>query len=172
MYGCLESQNLHPDFQEITKVVPVFIKKSNKNDVNNYRPISVLSQFNKIFEKVIQRRLLSFFTTNQTLYTKQFGFQKNKSTHRAIIDLQEYILRNAEQFEITCCLFLNTQKAFDSVNHHILLDKLEHYGIRGNALSILKSYLTNRKQYTVIHKHESSIKNIVYGVPEGSVLAL
>ena len=101
--------------------------------------------FNKIFEKILHSRITSFIEKYKILYNRQYGFQKGKSTEHALIDIQESILQALERKEIPCCVFLDFAKAFDTVNHKILLGKLHHYGIRGNALQLMESYLTDRE---------------------------
>ena len=101
---------------------------------------------------------------------QQYGFRNNHSTSLAITDLYENLLRNLDNKLISCAVFLDLRKAFDPVNHSILLIKLEHYGIRGNALKLIQSYLSNRKQYVQGGNIKSSLNSIISGVPQGSVL--
>ena len=115
--------------------------------VNNYRPISILSPINKIFEKILYSRLIKYIDKSNILYKYQFGFRKNHSTEHALIELVDQIKLNMGGNKMTCGIFIDLSKAFDTVNHKILIDKLEHYGIRGKALDIFKNYLSNCKQY-------------------------
>ena len=153
----------------MAKVIPIF-KKGDPTSVNNYRPISILSPINKIFEKIIYSRLINFVDKNQLLYKYQYGFRKNHSTEHALIELVDQIRLNMDKKKMTCGIFIDLSKAFDTVNHDILLSKLENYGIRGNALDLLKSYLSDRKQYTQIGKCKSPVRSVDCGVPQGSVL--
>ena len=125
---------------------------------------------NKIFEKLIHARLYSFLQKNKILNGNQYGFRKNSSTAYAIYDLIENKLKNLDQNSITCALYVDLSKAFDTVNHSILLKKLAHHGIRGVPLELFKSYLSNRKQYTYVNGCKSRELPIDIGVPQGSVL--
>ena len=140
-------------------------------DLCNYRPISILSPINKIFETIIHKRLVDYWEKFDMFTTSQFGFRRNHSTNLAITHLNEKILQQRDENKLVCGIFLDFAKAFDCVNYSILLDKLEHYGIRGNALSLLKSYLSNRQQYTEFSNQISStFLPVTIGVPQGSVL--
>ena len=101
---------------------------------------------------------------------KQFGFLKKHCTEHAILDLKEYIINNLDKKQVTAVLFLDLQKAFDTVNHDILLQKLYHYGVRGNAYSLFKSYLSDRMQRTKVKNVLSDLAHVLWGVPQGSVL--
>ena len=127
--------------------------------MDNYRPISVLPCFSKILEGIIYNRLYSFFSENNTLYKKQFGFQKRHSTDHAIVHL--YILG----------VFVDLTNTFDKVDHNILLKKLFHYGVRGNTLKLLQSYLHNKKQYIAYeNSSKTKFKKVICSVPQGSIL--
>ena len=123
-------------------------KKDDTLDCNNYRPISLLPNISKVFEKLIKNRLSKFLEKNKCLFSRQFGFRNKHSTTHALIDLTETIRKAIDDNEFACGVFLDFKKAFDTVNHGILLKKLEHYGVRGHALKWFTSYLTGRKQYT------------------------
>ena len=165
---CIE-MGYYPDGMKIGQVAPVY-KKGEQNDNNNYRPITVLTQFNQIFEHLLSKRFLSFFEKFDIISKKQFGFLKKHCTEHAILDLKEYIIENLDNKRIMAVLFLDLQKAFDTVNHDILLQKLYHYGVRGNAYLLLKSYLANRKQRTKVKNVMSDLAFVLWGVPQGSVL--
>ena len=158
-----------PHLIKIAKVIPVF-KNDSPLDVSNYRPISLLPAFSKIFERLMHNRLISFITKHQLLTPSQFGFQVNKSTELAVNEITNNIINSFEIKETAYCIFLEFAKAFDTVNHNILLKKLEHYGARGTPLKWLKSYLHNRLQYTEIDNTLSDINSIKCGVPQGSIL--
>ena len=158
-----------PDALKISKVIPIF-KKNEKSIPDNYRPISLLSIINKIMEKVMNKQLQSFLHKNKILYAYQFGFRKKYSTTLAIIEIIENILEALQNGKMVAGVYLDLSKAFDTVDHHILLYKLETYGIRGLPLKWFESYLTERKQYTATNGMISSCKPIKYGVPQGSVL--
>ena len=158
-----------PSKLKVAKVVPVF-KKADPKIRSNYRPISLLPIFSKIFEKVMYKRLYSFVTCNKIIYTLQFGFQESHSIDHALISLTETIRRNLDNKKYGCGVFIDLQKAFDTVSHKILLSKLEHYGIRGNALRWFQSYLANRTQIVSICGKDSYPLGITCGVLQGSVL--
>jgi len=163
------SSGIYPDKLKIAKVIPIF-KKGTRTSVNNYRPISILSSINKIFEKILYSRLINYIDKFQILYKYQYGFRKNHSTDRALIELVDQIRFSIDNNQVTCGIFVDLSKAFDTVNHEILLGKLEHYGIRGKALELFKSYLSERKQYVQINNCKSQTRSISCGVPQGSVL--
>ena len=138
--------------------------------VSNYRPVSILPILSKIIEKLMQVRLMKFLNDNNIIYEHQFGFQKAKSTTLAILDMCDKIIESFEKGEFACNIFLDFAKAFDTVNHNILIDKLEHYGIRGVAKEWFKSYLSNRHQKVKIGNSMSNEMLITCGVPQGSIL--
>ena len=139
-------------------------------ECNNYRPISLLPTLSKIFEKLVQTRLSKFIESNKCLFLKQFGFRYKYSTTHALTDITETIRKATDNGEFACGVFLDLQNSFDTVNHTILLKKLEHYGVRGHAFKWFHSYLTNRKQFTIVDNTDSDIREISYGVPQGLVL--
>ena len=163
---CID-EGIYPDSLKIARVTPVF-KGGDKNDTSSYRPISILTQFNRIFEKLLRDRLFNFL--EKKIYKRQFGFLPKRSTEQPVLDLKEHILENCSKKQISCILFLDLKKAFDSVSHKILLKKLHHYGVRGVALDLFTSYLSNRKQLTRIDDSVSILDLIEWGVPQGSVL--
>ena len=144
------SSGVFPEELKISKVIPTH-KGGSSEDVNNYRPISLLSIFDKIIEKLMHKRLYEFIQHHNILTSTQFGFRKNLSTSLAIIEITERIRKSMENKKVGCGLFVDLSKAFDTINHKILISKMEHYGIRGVSLNWFKSYLTNRKQYTFIN---------------------
>ena len=166
--GCYKKGDF-PFILKHAKVIPIH-KSGHKDIVSNYRPISILSTVSKIFEKLLYFRLESFFTTHKLITQQQFGFRQGYSTEMAITDLQNMLQNILDDGYFTCCIFLDLSKAFDTVNHRILLDKLYSYGIRGNMHKLLTSYLQNRKQFTVCNNIKSQINTIVCGVPQGSTL--
>ena len=158
-----------PKKMKIAIVIPVY-KKHDSLDCNNYRPISLLTNISKIFEKLIRDRLSKFLEESKCLFSKQFGFRYKHSTTHALIDLTETIRKAIDDDEFACGVFLDFKKAFDSVNHKILLKKLEHYGVRGHAVKWFSSYLAERKQYTSVNNMNSQIDDISYEVSQGSVV--
>ena len=166
---CLK-EGVYPDSLKVAEVIPIF-KKSEPDKTTNYRPISLLSQFNKIFEKLLYSRIYSYLVRYNLLSDCQFGFRKNSSTNFAINKIYNEILSNIDQSLYTCCVFLDLCKAFDAVNHSVLLQKLEKmFGFRGSALSLMESYLTNCYQYTKISDFKSRKQLIECSVPLGSSL--
>ena len=154
---------------KVGKVSPIH-KKGDTQLFENYRPISVLPIFSKVFEKILYHRLYSFFTFNDVIHNKQFGFRKNHSTGHAISYSVNKIICELQKRNHVIGLFVDLSKAFDTINHQKLVVKLEHYGIRGTCLELLKSYLADRQQYTVFNEIKSDFSNIEYGLPQGSVL--
>ena len=163
------SQGVVPKNLKCSLISPVY-KSEDKSLVSNYRPVSVLPCFSKILEKLMFKRLMSFFDKHKILYQDQFGFRKKHSTEMAIISLTQKITEAIENKKFTIGIFLDLSKAFDTVDHSILLDKLEYYGIRGITLKWFKSYLSDRKQIVKFYEYRSSMKTISCGVPQGSVL--
>ena len=158
-----------PNFLNVSSVIPIF-KKDSKLIVANYRTMSLLSNINKILEKLMFTRLYSFLESNKCIYDLQFGFRKKHSTNHALLNMTQQIKEAMDKGNIAIGVFVDFQKAFDTVNHKILLSKLEHYGIRGIANSWFSSYLSNRQQYVSIGGINSETKPIMHGVPQGSVL--
>ena len=158
-----------PELLKVAKVIPLHKKESILNYLN-YRPISLLSVFSKIYEKTIYCRIYSYLVKNNLIYDKQFGFRGNHSVNHAIISITEYIRNLIDQGEYVCGVFVDLEKAFDTVHHDILCDKIKSYGLRGNINNLLKSYLTNRKQYVSINGHDSAVRDVTCGVPQGSSL--
>ena len=158
-----------PSFLKISSIIPIY-KNDSKLKVSNYRPISLLSNVNKILEKLMFQRLYSFLENNKSIYDLQFGFRRKHSTNHALLSMTQQIQENIDKGNIAIGVFVDFQKAFDTVNHKILLRKLEHYGIRGVANDWLSSYLSNRQQYVSIGDIKSNISKIAHGVPQGSVL--
>ena len=145
-------------------------KGDSKLSLTNYRPITVLPIFSKILERVMHRRLLNFLSQNNLLFEHQFGFQPKRTTNMAILDIYSKIVNSIEDTLVSCCVFLDFAKAFDTVNHAILLSKLENIGIRGLPLLWFQSYLHKRQQITKINNTTSAKLEIRCRVPQGSVL--
>ena len=158
-----------PEMLKIAKVLPLH-KSGSTLDKNNFRPISLLSIFDKIIEKIMHKRLYEFLEFHNILFENQFGFRKKNSTVYALMEITEKIKETIDSGKFGCGIFIDLKKAFDTVNHKILLTKLEHYGVRGVLLEWFESYLTGRKQYVSINGDSSDLKDITCGVPQGSVL--
>ena len=151
------------------QITPIF-KKGDPRHFDNYRPVSTLPIFGKILEKVIYNRLCSFLTSMNILFENQFGFRKMHSTSHAINFSIDNILTEIESKNHVIGIFIDLSKAFDTIEHNKLINKLEYYGIRGNCLSLIKSYLSDRTQKTKFSETLSEECSVKYGVPQGSVL--
>lgn len=163
------TRGIVPKNLKIAKVIPIF-KKGDTDQPSNYRPISLLSVFNKIFEKIIAKRLLLFWNKQKVFNQHQFGFRSGHSTTLALINIIDDIYKMLDSGDHVLAIFFDLQKAFDTVDHTILLNKLYFYGIRGSIFDWFKSYLSDRSQYTKINNVSSGTKLINCGVPQGSVL--
>ena len=158
-----------PSVLKTAKVVPVF-KKDSKLDYSNYRPISLLSNFEKILGKLMYKRLYTFLNKNNVICNLQFGFRQQYSTSHALINITENIRKALDDGNIGCGVFVDLQKAFDTVDDQLLLAKLYHYGILGVSNDWFKCYLSNRNQYVSINGYESGLAALKCGVPQGPVL--
>ena len=150
------------------RILPVF-KSGDKNDVKNYRPISLLPAQSKILEKLMLNRLIVFLNKHNVLNKHQHGFHQNFSTNTALADVLDYITSKLDNKLSVLALFVDISKALESLNHNILLTKLEHYGVRGVVLNWFNSYLTGRYQYIEINGSKSLLKSIVCGISQGSI---
>ena len=163
-------QGEFPDALKIAEVVSVF-EKGDSNLLTNYRPISILSQTSKIFEKLISNRINDYLEKYHLISDKQFGFRQNSLTSHAISNIYEKLTQNSDKGMYFCCIFLDLTKAFDTVNHDVLLYKMKNfYGFRGLAFKLMQSYLSNRKHYTKLNNFKSDFSKVEYGVPQGSSL--
>ena len=163
------TNGIFPNSLKIAKIVPIF-KGGDRSDVKNYRPISLLSIFSKVLEKLMLAHLSTFISKNNVLNAHQHGFRPLHSTNSSLTNVLDYITAVLDRKYVALALFINESKDFDSLNHNILLSKLEHYSIRGVALSWFRSYLCNRFQYIVLKCDRSLLRLIVSGVPQGSIL--
>ena len=169
LYNNCMNQGSFPTLFKVGKVTPVY-KKDNKECIENYRPVSILPIFGKIFEKIIYTRLIKFFMANGILHEDQFGFRKGHSTTHALHKSVDIITNSRERGKHVLGIFIDLSKAFDTLDHQTLISKLENYGVRGTALTLLTSYLTERSQYVSFCKTSSDPLAIKYGVPQGSIL--
>ena len=158
-----------PDLLKISKVIPIY-KKEDDTIFSNYRPISLLPSISKIFEKAILEQLATYLDSNNLIHKHQYGFRKNHSTEYASLHLVDYLNYETDKRRTPVNFYLDLSKAFDSLSHYILLNKLQHYGLFDVALNLLKSYLTNRKQFVQYNEYSSDMKYSHNGVPQGSIL--
>ena len=141
------NSGIFPDAIKVSKVIPLY-KKDDKPVFSNYRPISLLPSISKIFEKVILLQLIEYLVINNIIHKNQYGFRKNHSTELAALHLVDDIYYKMDANELPLSVYIDLSKAFDSLDHKILLSKLQFYGITGSTLSLLTSYLSNRRQCT------------------------
>jgi len=158
-----------PETYKLAKVIPIH-KNKTKDQFSNYRPISLLPVFSKILEKAMHCRMQHFLEHHDLLYSNQYGFRRKHSTIDAITRFTTDTVRALDKKQSTLAVYLDLSKAFDTINHIILLNKLEYYGIRGTALAWFKSYLENRSQFVEFNNHQSDVCNYNCGVPQGSIL--
>ncbi len=156
-----------PDEWKIAKIVPLFKGKGSKEDTSNYRPISLLPTCSKIIEKVMEKQLREYLDSNNIITDTQFGFRAGHQISHIIMAAQDYITEARNSKEKVMAVFMDLRKAFDSVQHKLLLQKIKSTGIN---TELLNSYLQNRKQFTTIGSSKSKQRTIKYGVPQGSIL--
>lgn len=166
--NCIENA-IFPDHFKKAEILPIF-KAGNKELTTNYRPISLISNFAKVFEKAIKSRIVAFIGAFELINKYQFGFQKGKNTDDAITTVTNYIHTAISNKKPCIAIFLDLAKAFDTVNHDILLSKLNKTGFRGKAYDLIKSYLSDRKQLVKINETCSSEMRVECGVPQGTIL--
>ena len=158
-----------PRSMKIARVSPV-CKKGTRTDPGNYRPISVLPILSKVFEKLVNIRLGKFLGKYDLLYKHQYGFREKHSTKLSLISLINQLIQFQDEGRVTVGVFVDFAKAFDTINHNILLGKLENYGVRGTQLNWFHDYLSDRRQFVHHNGSTSPMSLIKCGVPQGSVL--
>ena len=158
-----------PDMLKIAKVVPIF-KKNDPSSFDNYRPISMLTSISKVFERAISNQLVDHFDHNKLFYTSQHGFRGRHSTETATLELTNNIIKDLDSNNNPACVYMDLSKAFDTINHNILLGKLKNYGLDDISLQLMTSYLSLRKQYVTFNSVCSTTLDISTGVPQGSIL--
>lgn len=169
LYNMSLDESTFPDKSKVGRVTPAH-KGGSIDNMDNYRPITVLPLFSKIFEKLTLVRMQGFISRHNILTPCQYGFRVGRSTTHAVMELLSYITKAYHDKIYCACFFLDLRKAFDTVHHNLLLQKLQHYGFRGHCHSYLKSYYDNRKQYVHLNGCESDIGDVLNGVPQGSIL--
>lgn len=160
---------IFPESLKIAVIKPLH-KSGDKRELSNYRPISLLSNISKIFEKIIKSRITGFIKKNNMISEKQYGFMEGRSTQDAIAELTRKIYNALDARKPAICLFVDLAKAFDTVSHPDLLETLENFGFRGSAHRLMTSYLSGRKQCVTLDNEVSSTRVVSFGVPQGTVL--
>ena len=163
------SSGIFPDKMKTGKILPIY-KCNDPSNFSNYRPISLLPQFSKLLEKLYNKRLMQFLNVNNVIYNSQYGFRQNHSTELAVLEMVEKISDALDKKMFSVGLFIDLKKAFDTLNHNILIEKLKFYGIRGVASDWLISYLSNRKQFVNFNNVNSDYQTIKCGIPQGSII--
>ena len=169
LFNLMTVTGLYPQDFKLAKVIPIH-KSGDTSSINNYRPISILSSLNMIFEKLLYKRIYKYLVKYKILYKYQYGFRSGHSTIQALIEMTDQIKMAINNQELFGGIFIDLTKAFDTVSHDILLGKMKKYGFRGITHKLFESYLKNRKQYVQVGKTKSQSRNVLYGVPQGSVL--
>ena len=160
---------IFPTKLKIARVIPLF-KKGDPHVFDNYRPISLLPAISKIFERIVFDQTYNYFTKNKLLYTSQYGFRKQHSTELAAVELVDRVAHYLDSGKLPISIFLDLSKAFDTLNHTILLKKLAYYGLNGTSLDWFRSYLSDRSQYVDYDGTTSISLPLTTGVPQGSIL--
>ena len=163
------TEGVFPNTLKVANVIPLY-KSDDPICFNHYRPVSLLCILSKVFEKIMYDRLLNFVDKFDLLYAHQYGFRKNRSTYMALLSLVDNLTRALENGEHVVGVYLDFSKAFDTVDHMILLQKLYHYGVRGCAHDWFTSNLSNRSQFVTYNGVKSNLNNVKCGVPQGSIL--
>lgn len=166
---CLSSGYFPKKFKE-AKIIPI-PKSGDLSKPENYRPISLLSNLSKILEKILKLRLMSFLEKENIISDNQYGFQAKKSTNDAVIHLNKIIYDNFNENKKSLAVFMDLSKAFDTIPHNILLNKLDESGIRGSVNKLFSSYLSDRKQYLTLNGQTDIQSTSHFGLPQGSVLS-
>ena len=163
---------IFPDKFKISKTCPIY-KKGDQMDPENYRGVSLIDNLSKVFEKILAFKIKEFLDSNNFFYKHQYGFRPNMNTNQALLDIINDITKEINKDRPTVAVFFDVAKAFDAVPHNILFAKLEHYGIRGNALELIKSYFNGRRQKVCVNgTYSENLCDILLGVLQGSVLGV
>jgi hypothetical protein len=160
---------IFPDKLKVARVIPIY-KKDERVKISNYRPISILPSVSKVFERVIHDQIYEYFLSRNLFYDSQYGFRPQHSTELAAIEIVDRILSEMDNNHVPISVFLDLSKAFDTLDHEILLYKLEYYGLENSAINLFRSYLSNRFQFVDIENVKSGNLPISVGVPQGSIL--
>ena len=159
-----------PSLWKLARVNPIYKGSGSKENIDNYRPISVLPVLSKVYERHIFNALSDYLKENNILYSQQSGFHQRYSTDTALIRLIDQILFDLDKDNVTGLIFVDYSKAFDLVDHRILVKKLMAYGLCGDEIKLFDNYLSGRSQYVIVDGFKSTVRNVSLGVPQGSVL--
>ena len=162
--------NTIPDDWKTAYITAIFKGKGNKSSLENYRPISILSPISKVFEAILGQKIRSYMKNNHLLNDDQNGFREGRSCHLALNTLVDYVKCNLDNKQHVIAIFLDLSKAFDTIDHEILLLKLEKYGFSKSALELMKNYLSNRQSTVNFYGKFSTRETLRTGVPQGSIL--
>ena len=165
MFNSMIRSGIFPNDLKMAKVIPLY-KSGDSSLFTNYRPISQLPAFSKVFERLIYNRLHSFLEKYNILFTSQYGFRKISSTEHATLELIDSVINALNDKHYALAVFVD----FDTLHHNIVLDKLWHYGIKGVPHKLVKSYLERRKQFVINKDTMSDYRSTKCGVPQGSIL--
>ena len=170
LINCSLSSGICPDMSKLAKVIPVYKNKGENYLYTNYRPISLLPVFSKIMEKLVYNKIFHFLVRYEILFKSQYGFRRGRNTTHATLDFLKIVEAALKERELAIGVFCDLSKAFDTLNHEILLKKLDHYGVRGTAHMWFESYLNNRSQFVDLNGFKSTNLPLTTGVPQGSIL--
>ena len=163
------NEGCFPNSCKIARITPIYINGA-RDETTDHRPISILTCFSKIIEKLTYTRLIKFFNKHGVICENQFGFQRKFSSVHAMLDVVSTTYEHISCNQYKDLALIDLKKAFDTVSPKTLLAKLNNYGIRGVAYRLIYSYLEKRKQYVELNQIRSNLKNITFGVPQGSSL--
>jgi hypothetical protein len=163
------STGVFPDSLKVAKIIPIH-KSGPKNETNNYRPISILCFLSKVFERAMHSRVNRYLSKFDLLTSSQYGFRGNLSTCDAILNFTDRVHGSLNAGKYMLAILIDLSKAFDTLNHDILIQKLECCGVRSLSLEWFRSYLSNRKQYCNVRDMSSTMRSVTCGVPQGSIL--
>ena len=162
-------KGIFPYVWKLARVTPIFKSGSNSEAIN-YRPVSVIPVFSRILERIVHDQVYEYLKGSKALTMCQSAFQKLCSTITSLIDITDHWYENIDRRQLNLAIFLDLKKAFDTVDHKILLEKLRKYGIRQLSEDWFQSYLKNRRQYCAANGYESMPRTVTFGIPQGSCL--
>ena len=169
IFNCSIATGIFPEDWKISKVIPLF-KQGDRSDLNNYRPISIIPVIAKVFERVVYDQIFAFLNENKLLSPHQSGFRCLHSTVTALLEATDSWAYDIDRGNINAVVFLDLKKAFDTVDHEILLSKLNKYGIEDMENKWFKSYLNNRNQKCFVNGCLSQNRSLACGNPQGTIL--